>query len=131
MTHDIYLTAACPDQIGITAAVSQFIADKHGLIIGADHHTDLETQCFFMRYVVRFSSKTLSAQALSSAFAQLAKRFGMTYQFLDQAAKPRVLLMASRESHTASMTCSITTVWAICPARLWALYQITGWSRRK
>lgn len=99
MTHDIYLTASCSDQIGITAAVSQFMADKHGLIIDADHHTDLETQCFFMRYVVRFADEALSAPVLSSAFAQLAARFEMTYQFLDQAAKPRVLLLASREPH--------------------------------
>lgn len=98
MTHDIYLTASCPDQIGITAAVSQFMADKRGLIIDADHHTDLETQCFFMRYVVRFA-EPFTAQQLSTAFAELATRFGMTYQCLDQAGKPRVLLMASREPH--------------------------------
>jgi formyltetrahydrofolate hydrolase len=47
------LTIACPDRIGIVAAVSRFIADRGGWIVEANHHADQATQRLFMRNVLR------------------------------------------------------------------------------
>src|SRR3990167_10112880 len=43
------LVISCPDQRGIVAAVSSFIAAHQGSIIEADYHTDRELNWFFMR----------------------------------------------------------------------------------
>nr|WP_240518783.1 hypothetical protein [Leptolyngbya sp. BC1307] len=40
------LTLSCPDRIGIVAAVSSLIADSHGWISEAQHHSEQEGQRF-------------------------------------------------------------------------------------
>jgi predicted amino acid-binding ACT domain protein len=85
------LTMTCPDGVGIVAAVSQFLADRGGWIVEANHHSDRTTGRFFMRNVILGSSidpDTL-AQALEHEFAPIAQRFGMTWRLADSARRKR------------------------------------------
>ena len=43
------LTLACPDRVGIVAAVSGFFAEHKGWIVEAHNHADPEAKRFFMR----------------------------------------------------------------------------------
>ncbi len=99
MQQTYRLVIDCPDQLGIVAAVSQFLADHSATIIEASHHTDQQTQRFFMRHEIQADSVTQTFKKLKNEFEPLAKRFNMNWRFVDSAKKQRVALLASHESH--------------------------------
>jgi len=47
MQHSFRLTIQCPDQVGLVAQVSQFLAQYGATILEANHHTDLTTKRLF------------------------------------------------------------------------------------
>lgn len=99
MRHKYHLIIACPDRCGIVAAVSSFVAKHQGLVIEADHHTDVETNWFFMRYEIDADTLQLSTQSFHQQFADIAAEFAMQYRLHDNQIKQRVLLLASRDAH--------------------------------
>lgn len=99
MPSKYHLIVACPDQCGIVAAVSTFIADNKGLVLEADHHTDLETNWFFMRYEIDAQSLAVSFDAFKQQFSAIARRFSMEYQIVDDNVPKRVLILASKQTH--------------------------------
>jgi formyltetrahydrofolate deformylase len=96
------LIVSCPDQVGIVAAVSGFIAAHRGWITEAHHYTDPESQWFFMRYVVRAASLACGLERLRALFEPIAEGFGMQWQFTDTGVNKRVVLLASRQAHCLS-----------------------------
>ncbi len=102
MRHTYRLNIACPDRVGIVAAVSQFIAERGGWIVEANHHSDLESGWFFMRQEIDAQSVNLTLAELRQQFAVLASQFGMEWQFIDATVRKRVILMVSREAHCLS-----------------------------
>lgn len=99
MSHYYRLVVSCPDQVGIVARVSSFIAQQGGSITEASQHSDLETGRFFMRYEILADSLDMTVQALSEKFAAVAAEFSMQWALTDTQHLPRVVLMVSRESH--------------------------------
>lgn len=99
MNSNYHLIVSCPDQRGIVAAVSSFIAKHGGLIVEADQHTDIENQWFFMRYEIAANTLSLSVEAFNHAFATIAASYQMQYQFHDASVKKRVLVLASKQTH--------------------------------
>jgi formyltetrahydrofolate deformylase len=96
------LTIACPDRVGIVAAVSRFIADRGGWIVEASHHADEASGRFFMRNELRASS--LAARGITLAqfragFAPIAAEFGMDWAVTDSAVRKRVVILVSRLDH--------------------------------
>lgn len=98
-SHYYRLVVSCPDQVGIVARVSSFIAQQGGSITEASQHSDLETGRFFMRYEILAESLGITAQALREGFAPIAQAFNMQWALTDTERLPRVVLMVSRESH--------------------------------
>ncbi|MYL24579.1 formyltetrahydrofolate deformylase [Vreelandella massiliensis] len=98
-SHFYRLVVSCPDQVGIVARVSSFIAQQGGSITEASQHSDLETGRFFMRYEILAESLGITAQALREGFAPVAQEFNMQWALTDTKRKPRVVLMVSKESH--------------------------------
>ncbi len=96
------LVISCPDQVGIVAAVSAFIAERGGWITEAHHHTDAASGWFFMRYVVKADSLALGPDELGAEFAPTAERFGMRWHLADTGVPKRVVIMASRQAHCLS-----------------------------
>ena len=43
MEQTLRLVIDCPDQVGLVASVSQFLAQHNATIVEASHHTDLQT----------------------------------------------------------------------------------------
>ncbi|MBK5937747.1 formyltetrahydrofolate deformylase [Halochromatium roseum] len=102
MERSYRLVISCPDQVGIVAAVSDFIANHQGWITEAHHYTDPASQWFFMRYVVRASSLPFGLVGFRQHFEPIAERFGMHWYLNDTGVNKRVVLMASKQEHCLS-----------------------------
>jgi formyltetrahydrofolate deformylase len=99
------LLISCPDQHGIVAAVSGFLADRGANIVSsAQYSTDPEGGAFFMRM-------TFAIQGIDDDFAkafgeQVAERFSMLWYLQDAAQPKRVAILVSREDH-----CLLDLLW--------------------
>ena len=102
MERSYRLVVSCPDQVGIVAAVSEFIARHRGWITEAHHYADPESEWFFMRYVVRARSLPFGLERFRALFAPIAKAFGMRWYLADTGIDKRVVLMASKQAHCLS-----------------------------
>lgn len=99
MRQTFRLTIHCPDQIGLVAAVSQFLASNKATIVEASHHTDLQTGQFFMRHEISADDLAMSLQEFQQSFLPIANKFDMNWTLSDSHNKQRVALLASKESH--------------------------------
>ncbi|MEH6517233.1 MAG: formyltetrahydrofolate deformylase [Halioglobus sp.] len=93
------LVMSCPDQVGIVAAVSAFVAERGGSLLESNHHTDVEEGWFYMRNVISAESLTLSPEQFRTQFEPLAARFDMHWYLRDNAKLQRVVILASHASH--------------------------------
>jgi formyltetrahydrofolate deformylase len=125
MTQTYRLVIDCPDQVGIVAHVSQFLAKHNASIVEASHHTDLKTSQFFMRHEINADGLALTYPQFVEAFSQLAEQFKMHWRITDSANKPKVALLASLDSHclidilhrwhTGELNCDIPCIIANHP----------------
>lgn len=99
-TQNYYtLVISCPDQVGLVAAVSSFIAERGGCLVESSNHTDLQQGWFFMRNVIDSADMQLDIAGVREQFASLAERYRMTWYLRDNREKQRVVVMASHASH--------------------------------
>jgi formyltetrahydrofolate deformylase len=98
-SHRYSLSLSCPDQVGIVAAVSGFLASHQGWITEANHHSDPEAQRFFMRQEVLADSLPFGIQEFRDRFAAIAMRFKMDWNITDSARKKRVVILVSKQQH--------------------------------
>ncbi len=125
MQQTYRLVIDCPDQIGLVARVSQFLADHGATIVEASHHTDLQTGRFFMRHEIGADSIKLGYDSFLQEFTPVANEFQMNWKLSDSNVKQRVALLASLESHclvdilhrwhTGELTCDIPCIIANHP----------------
>jgi formyltetrahydrofolate deformylase len=95
------LLLACPDQPGLIAAVSGFLADAGLNIIDADQHSSAEGR-FFMRMVFDSPPRD-EAEALRRRFAEeVAEPLRMEHRFADSREAKSAAIMVSREDHCLS-----------------------------
>lgn len=99
MSRHFRLVVSCPDQKGIVARVSRFIAEQGGSITEAGQHSDLTTGRFFMRYEFHDDDMTEGVDGFREAFKHIADDFQMDWSLKDAGSRPRVVLMVSRASH--------------------------------
>jgi len=100
------LTIACPDRVGIVAAVSNALADHYGNIVESDQFSDTETGRFFMRLVFDLDEtiepvdldETIEPVLLAH-FQPLAHRFEMVWRLYDPRQLPRVMILVSKAEH--------------------------------
>lgn len=93
------LLISCPDQPGIVAAVTAFIAQHGGNIIDLEQHSDEESRAFFMRLEWDRRAFDLALDDIPAAFAPVAARFGMTWEVRRRDLRPRIALFVTREPH--------------------------------
>lgn len=98
MNHAILLIS-CPDQKGITAAVTGFVASNNGNIVHADQHIDEQSSTFFMRLEWALDGFRLGDEAISAAFTPIAERFAMTWELSFSNVKSRVAIFVSKHLH--------------------------------
>jgi formyltetrahydrofolate deformylase len=95
------LLLACPDQPGLIARVSGFLADSGLNIVDVDQHSTAEGR-FFMRMVFdRVPAE--EREELEARFArEIGEPFAMDFEFDDTARTKRLAVMVSREDHCLS-----------------------------
>jgi formyltetrahydrofolate deformylase len=95
------LLLACPDQPGLIARVSGFLADSGLNIVDVDQHSSAEGR-FFMRMV--FDRVPVEErEGLEARFAsEIGEPFAMDFEFDDTARTKRLAVMVSREDHCLS-----------------------------
>ena len=82
------LTIACPDRVGIVAAVSGVLAAHRGNIVESNQFSDTESGRFFMRLV--FDLDEADESVLLADFTPLAQAFEMDWRRYDRRRRPRV-----------------------------------------
>ena len=93
------LRLACPDKVGIVAAVSNYLAENLLNIQDSHQYGDPYSKRFFMRVHFETTDKTYSRENLQSSFSKVAMRFGMEWRLEDYNKKARLLIMVSRYGH--------------------------------
>lgn len=93
------LLISCPDQKGITAAVTSFVADHNGNILHADQHIDDQTNTFFMRLEWDMTGFELPRRNVFKAFEEIAKPFKMAWELNATDERPRAAIFVSKHLH--------------------------------
>jgi len=95
------LLLACPDQPGLIAAVSGFLADAGRNIVDADQHSSHEGR-LFMRMAFD-PAPAEERQALYRRFEEeIAGPLRMEHRFAESSERKRIAIMVSREDHCLS-----------------------------
>lgn len=98
MLHRYILTLSCPDQMGIVAAVANFLLREQCNIIDSAQFRDDANQRFFMR--VDFTTdRNEEAAHIRDLFAAIAAEFNMGWTIHDANVKHRVILLVSKFGH--------------------------------
>lgn len=92
---------ACPDQPGLIARVSGFLAEAGLNIVDVDQHSSAEGR-FFMRMVFDRIPEAERDQLELRFGREIAEPFEMDYEFHETGRTRRVAVMVSREDHCLS-----------------------------
>ena len=117
---NIRLIVSCPDEVGIVAAVSDFIAKHKGSLMESSHHTDVIEGWFYMRLEISQELMGIDVEEFQKQFEPIAKKFSMNWFVRDTRQKRNLVLMASHSSyclqdllhrwHTGELYCNIPCV---------------------
>jgi len=98
MNHAIILIS-CPDQRGITAAVTGFIYEHNGNIVHADQHIDNQSNKFFMRIEWELDGFKIAQDEIKKTFSAIAERFRMDWNLYFTQQKKNVAVFVSKPLH--------------------------------
>ena len=94
------LSASCPDQVGIIARVSGFIAGNGGWILESSFHSDVLTSRYFMRIEIKADSLPFLLAEFRERFrTEVAEPLQMDWRINDSAVKKRVVVLVSKQEH--------------------------------
>ena len=93
------LLISCPDERGITAAVTNFIFKNNGNILHADQHIDTQSNTFFMRIEWSLEKFKIDRKKIAESFRPVASPFKMTWELYFTDDKPRVAIFVSQYLH--------------------------------
>lgn len=98
-TDTIRLLVSCPDQKGLVAAITEFVASRGGNILDLDQHTDPDERMFFARLVIDLSELTVSADAFSQQWDQVGSQFQMTWSVHVASELRNVAILVGKMDH--------------------------------
>ncbi len=96
------LLISCPDAHGITAAISQFIANYGGWIEDSFQHSDPVTGRFYVRHEIRKDSLNIDFAEFQRQFTVVAEQLNLSWIARDSDVNQRVALLASKKAHCLS-----------------------------
>ena len=99
MRTSTVLLISCPDQMGLVAAVSDFIFRHGGNILHTDEHTDAESAWFLMRVEFDPNGFDLPLAEFARHFDPLADRLGMAWGLTEPGARKRMVILVSKYDH--------------------------------
>ena len=90
----------CPDQKGILASITSFLAEHAGNITELDEHVDNEKNCFFMRAEWEFNDFDMSREDFKTKFElDFAIPYQMKWSLYFTDRKPKMAVFVSKLSH--------------------------------
>lgn len=99
LTEQLILKFSCQDQPGIVASVASLFSLQGFNIRESSQFEDVHTRQFFMRTVLESVEGPKQMADIKSAFAAVAKRYGMNWSIFDGAYKPRMVIAVSQWGH--------------------------------
>lgn len=99
LTEQLILKFSCQDQPGIVASVASLFSLQGFNIRESSQFEDTHTRQFFMRTVLESVEGPKKMADVKSAFAAVAKRYGMNWEIYDGAYKPRMVVAVSQWGH--------------------------------
>ncbi len=98
-SHTARLLVACPDDKGLVAEITRFIADRGGNILDLDQHTDPDDCMFFARVVFDLHGLNLSMDAFILQWNTLADQHEMTWRIHDASQHRRIAILVGKTDH--------------------------------
>ncbi|MNH04931.1 Formyltetrahydrofolate deformylase [compost metagenome] len=92
------LRVSCPSIRGVTADITSFLSSRGCNIRDSAQFDDESTNHYFMRITFR-PEEGQSLEDLKKEFQHLVEKYKMEYEFFDERAKRKVILMVSRFGH--------------------------------
>jgi formyltetrahydrofolate deformylase len=90
----------CPDQKGLVAAVTSFIAKHRGNIIYLDQHVDPQKKIFFMRVEFDLAAFTVEPGKIKERFStEVAEPYNMNWGLYFSDETPRMAVFVSKLPH--------------------------------
>ncbi|RCS23753.1 formyltetrahydrofolate deformylase [Phyllobacterium salinisoli] len=96
--HSYILTLSCEDQPGIVAAVTTELAGVGANIAESNQFWDRQTNRFFMRIAFTVPDG-ISKDDIERAIKPAVERFAMKTAIVDQARRPKIIIMVSKFDH--------------------------------
>jgi formyltetrahydrofolate deformylase len=93
------LLIRCPDQHGLVARTAQFVAERNGNVVHADHHIDRATGLFLMRMEWELDGFALQRDCIAAAFTPLAEQIGAEWRLHFSDVVRRVAIWVTRQDH--------------------------------
>ena len=97
--NNAVLVTKCPDQIGLVAALANFIVQYQGNILSAYEHQVPEMKLFMMRIEWDLAGFGLPLKDFGVAFQPIADQYKMEWKVASTADRPRVAIMVSKSGH--------------------------------
>lgn len=97
-SKEFILTVNCPDQKGIIASVTQFIAAEGGNILNLSQHTAVDINVFMLKALFSVD-ESFEPDRFRTAFAKVAQPQKMEWQLVDKSLKKRAAILVSKTSH--------------------------------
>ena len=102
MTHTYRLIFDCPDQVGLVAEVTGFIAQHNGWITESSHHSEQANNWFYSRIEIKADSLPFGLDKFTQEFSSLAEKFSMNWKVVDSNQAKKLALFVSKASHCLS-----------------------------
>ncbi|PRD44001.1 formyltetrahydrofolate deformylase [Phyllobacterium phragmitis] len=96
--HSYILTLSCEDQPGIVAAVTTELAGVGANIAESNQFWDRRTNRFFMR-IAFTAPDNVSKDDIERGIKPAVERFAMKTAIVDQARRPKIIIMVSKFDH--------------------------------
>lgn len=94
------LLVYCPDQVGIVAAVTDFLHRNNGNVISLDQYVDRNLNQFFMRVEWDLNDFQIPQAKIEDFFGTLVgNRFQMKWELRFTNRKPRMAIFVSKSTH--------------------------------
>ena len=93
------LRCTVPDDIGLLAGVTGFIAERNLSIVESHDYADPESETFFIRAEIASGAGAFDEAGFKAEFAILANGLNMDWSLMRASHKPRTLIMVSKVDH--------------------------------
>jgi formyltetrahydrofolate deformylase len=94
----LLMTLNCPDQVGLLARITGFVAEQHGNFVEVNQYTDTINRWFLARFAFEIPAAS-SMEQVRTSFAPLAIAINASWSIRDSSRPVRTVLLVSKEDH--------------------------------